>query len=229
MHFFKFSGIAKLTAIGYWQSFDDLKYPDPGSFIDDNWNKEEKEKIVAYLKSAHQMPYAFGGNSWCRFRCGIAHLGSLEYTDGKYLWPEGLVHYVEKHNVKLPQEVLDHMLANKIRPVKDKYEIDNAWWLTQKGEDTTAKTFNDRLDIGVLTIVQVHDKRKHKQEEAVHFYLMEAIGVKRSLAAVEKVLSGQETQVKGRFKNVSEFIAKLPALGLQGTFEYLTKEEYGIE
>jgi hypothetical protein len=221
--------IKELKLIGYWQSFYEPAYPDPGSFVDDTWDQEEKEKIIAYLKAAYQMPYAFGGNSWCRFRCGTSSLGNLEYTDGKYLWPVGLVHYVEKHNVKLPREVLEHMLTNNMRYVDDNYKVDGTWWLQQKGENETIKTFNDRIDIGVLSIVQVHDKRKHKQEEAVHFYLMDAIGVKRSLATVEKVLSGQETQVKGRFKNVSEFIAKLPAIGLQATFQYLTKEEYGIE
>jgi len=219
----------ELILIGYWQSFYELQYPDPGSFVDEAWDQEEKEQIVAYLKAAPQMPYAFAGLSWCRFRCGINHLGSLEYTDGKYLWPEGLVHYVEVHNVKLPREVLDHMLANEIKPLADDYKVDTTWWLQQKGENTIVKTFNDPLDIGILTIAQVHDKRKHKQEEAIRFYLMDAFGVKRSLAAVDAILSGQETSIKGRFKNVNGFIAKLPAIGLKGSFQYVTKEEYGIE
>jgi hypothetical protein len=218
-----------LTLIAYWQSFYEPQYPDPGSFVEEAWDPKQKEQIVAYLKAAQQMPYAFGGNSWCRFRCGISSLGNTEYTDGKYLWPEGLVHYVEAHNVKLPREVIEHMLENKMVAVGDEYTVDGSWWLQQKGENTTVKTFNDRLDIGILTLVQVHDKRKHKQEEALRFYLMDAFGVKGRLAAVDAVLSGQETSVKGRFNNVSAFIAKLPALGLQGSFQYLTKEEYGLE
>lgn len=218
-----------LTLIGYWQSFYEPQYPDPGSFVDEAWDPQEKEQIVAYLKAAQQMPYAAAGLSWCRFRCGISSLGNTEYTDGTYLWPEGFVHYVEVHNVKLPREVIEHMLKNKMVVVGDDYTINGNWWLQQKGENTTAKTFNDRLDIGILTLVQSHDKRKHKQEEALRFYLMDAFGVKGRLAAVDAILSGKETQVKGQFKNVSEFITKISALGLQGSFKYLTKEEYGIE
>jgi hypothetical protein len=229
----KMENIRILTAIGYWHSFNEPSLPDPGSFVDDAWNSEERDKIVAYLRAAHQMPYAFAGVSWCRFRCGISDLGSTEYTDGKYLWPVGLVHYVEKHNVKLPREVIDFMLNHKEREeleaVCDNSTVDLTWWLNQRGENTANKTFNDRLDIGILTIARVHDKRKHKQEEAIRLYLLDAIGMKRSLVATEKVLSGQELQLKGSFQNVNDFIAKLPALGLRGMFQYLTKEEYGIE
>ena len=124
----------KLTGIGYWHSFSEPDYPDPGNFVDDKWNNEEKQKIAAYLNSAHQMPYAAGGTSWCRFRCGIQNLGSLEFTDGKYLWPEGLSHYITKHNVKLPQKVIDHMLVErKTEPVIDNFEVDLTWWANQRG------------------------------------------------------------------------------------------------
>jgi len=39
-------------------------------------------------------------------------MGRGELTDGVYVWPEGLAHYLEKHNVRLPQEFVDHVLKS---------------------------------------------------------------------------------------------------------------------
>ena len=38
-------------------------------------------------------------------------MGCRELSDGTYVWPEGLAHYVEEHNVRLPQQFVDHVLA----------------------------------------------------------------------------------------------------------------------
>ena len=217
-----------LKIIGYWHGFYEEGYPDPGSFVDDTWDAEEKAKIVAYLKAAHEMPYAFGGTSWCRFRCGIVSLGCTEFTDGTYLWPAGLLHYVETHNVKLPREVLDHMLANKkITMGNDKTGVDMDWWKSQTGSNTAIKTFTDWSDIGILTIAQVNDKMKAKQQYMLRILLINDIGERRSLIAIDKVLAGEEVQIKGRFDNVSNLISKLKPIGLRGSFQYLTREEFG--
>ena len=154
-------------------------------------------------------------------------MGGVTATKGDDIKKQLSINFETAYYVARP--LFEHMLENKMVVVGDDYTVDGNWWLQQKGENTTAKTFNDRLDIGILTLVQSHDKRKHKQEEALRFYLMDAFGVKGRLAAVDAILSGKETQVKGQFKNVSEFITKISALGLQGSFQYLTKEEYGIE
>jgi hypothetical protein len=128
----------KLTLIGYWQNEDEIDLPIPSNFVDKTWNKTEQEEVVSYLKSAYLMPYASGGLSWCRFRCGNNANGSQEFTDGYYIWPEGLVHYIEKHNVKLPLEFINHCLTNKkLTAIKenDSFIIDLKWWLNQKGDN----------------------------------------------------------------------------------------------
>ena len=70
------------------------------------------------------------GLSDCRL-CGRVN-GSAEFTDGVYLWPEGLAHYVREHSVKLPNEVLAHirrryeeMVALAPRSPED---VDRDWW-----------------------------------------------------------------------------------------------------
>jgi hypothetical protein len=61
-------------------------------------------------------------------------MGSIERTDGIYVWPEGLTHYVKEHNVRLPQEFVDHVLREGSLEPREKqelhkYEIDGSWWL----------------------------------------------------------------------------------------------------
>lgn len=36
-------------------------------------------------------------------------MGSRDLTDGTFVWPEGLAHYVERHDVKLPDHFLQHV------------------------------------------------------------------------------------------------------------------------
>lgn len=40
-------------------------------------------------------------------------------------------------------------------------------------------------------------------------------------------MSGEEVRIKGRFKNVDDFISDLRLVGLHGKFEKLTIEDYG--
>lgn len=59
---------------------------------------------------------AFLGHSWCRFFCDVSHqeIGSQELTDGVWVWPEGLSHYVRAHGIILPEEFVEHSLSQKI-------------------------------------------------------------------------------------------------------------------
>ncbi|WP_262059468.1 hypothetical protein [Streptomyces sp. STR69] len=72
----------------------------------------DEDRILAYLESAPEIYTTMGsehdaltGEGW------IAGSGSL-ITDGTWLWPVDLVHYVRRHHAALPQEFLDHIRAN---------------------------------------------------------------------------------------------------------------------
>jgi len=41
----------------------------------------------------------------------VVSLGRSDMTDGVYVWPEGLAHYVEHHNVRLPHQFVQHVLS----------------------------------------------------------------------------------------------------------------------
>jgi hypothetical protein len=51
------------------------------------------------------------GCSYCRFGCAWIE-GTGCVTDGTWIWPEGLAHYVEQHHVPLPGEFLETMKRN---------------------------------------------------------------------------------------------------------------------
>lgn len=98
-----------LQAIGFWQCPNDRSLIHPKKLVDSNWLANNRADIVHYLRFASPA-CAYLGHSWCRFECGIAdhELGDCDLTDGTWCWPSGLVHYVEHHSIKLPDEFVSH-------------------------------------------------------------------------------------------------------------------------
>ena len=111
--------------IGYWRSETDDRWPDPTDFVDSSWAGDDRELVIEHLRGGKYIR-AYKGCSRCRF-CGVNN-GALELTDGVYLWPEGLAHYVEDHGVRLPSEFVEHVLA-----FDEDVEMDPSWWLEQRG------------------------------------------------------------------------------------------------
>ena len=107
-----------LRRVGYWRPLPDAKYSDPGdellpdprTLVDASWDPCIKGQIVSYLRAGKVTCWC-AGHSYCRFRCGTPDdmMGSYEYTDGVWVWPEGLAHYVEVHSVRLPADFEYHM------------------------------------------------------------------------------------------------------------------------
>ena len=122
----------RVRLIGYWRDRDDHRWPDPRDLIDKSWRNPERERVAVYFEHG-SIPWAFGGVSECRL-CGKPN-GSAEFTDGVYLWPEGLAHYVREHSVKPPEEVINHIRrrydeAESLDPAGDwstEYE-DRVFW-----------------------------------------------------------------------------------------------------
>lgn len=117
--------------VGYWQSYEwQPYYPHPKHLVEPGWRESERSKIIAYLKSGHGCGH-WCGYSYCRFGCfsqrpeknasklehrermdGIKSMGCRDLTDGEWVWPEGLAHYVEKHNICLPDAFIETMQKN---------------------------------------------------------------------------------------------------------------------
>mmetsp|Transcript_1152 Transcript_1152/g.1622 ORF Transcript_1152/g.1622 Transcript_1152/m.1622 type:complete len:193 (+) Transcript_1152:251-829(+) len=102
--------------VGFWKRNDDDndRRPDPKDLVDTEFYRSNpglKEIIVEYLCLGYLESYEFGYSS-CRFDCGVTGLemGCCSQTDGQFVWPEGLFHYIIKHNVKIPENFLNHIM-----------------------------------------------------------------------------------------------------------------------
>ena len=113
--------IEPLKGVGFWRpnaDWDDWwapsELPDPHWLVRRGWLLRERRRMVAYLRSGYRFE-AYAGSSYCRFWVCPAwprRLGNWDLTDGQWVWPEGLAHYVEKHWVCLPDEFADTMRSN---------------------------------------------------------------------------------------------------------------------
>lgn len=112
-----------LTLIGYWAGELSGGWPSPDDFVDEGWDRDVRDLIDDYLRRGFVVR-ACMGYSPCRF-CGRDN-GALELSDGVFVWPEGLAHYVADHAVRLPDEFVSHVLQEI-----DAYESadrDESWW-----------------------------------------------------------------------------------------------------
>jgi hypothetical protein len=123
---FLLTGCMSLVLIGYWKSDRHPDWPDPHAFVDPSWDENERHLTSAYLSSGTILR-AGAGYSPCRF-CGMNN-GSVEFTDGTYVWPEGLAHYIHDHDVRLPRAVVEH--AVRCLDSLEAEPIDLAWWKAQ--------------------------------------------------------------------------------------------------
>ncbi|MEE6262616.1 hypothetical protein [Plantactinospora sonchi] len=91
-----------MRLIGYWRGPGEEYWPDPALFVDDEADSASQRRVSDYLRGGTCF-VAAAGYSLCRL-CGIRN-GSEELTDGQhFVWPEGLAHYIDVHNVRLPDE-----------------------------------------------------------------------------------------------------------------------------
>lgn len=107
------------------------KYPDPRGLIDPDfwkWNGL-KTKTIEYLKSGTPCNH-YRGFSSCRICNRI--LGTFERTDGVWAWPDMLEHYVQSHDVRLPEEFLINVKTNSFFPKLEQHPIiklDETFWI----------------------------------------------------------------------------------------------------
>lgn len=111
-----------LKLIGYWHEAGRTDpWPHPRILVDRRWEEKNRSAIVGYLKGG-LVTAAYAGFSTCRFLdCPLGMnadrviVGTTEQTDGVWIWPEGLAHYVEHHFVRLPDELIEDAKKNGFR------------------------------------------------------------------------------------------------------------------
>ncbi len=93
---------AGLTIVGYWGTWgNDIKLPKPNSANYDVSSVADKLKNSDYLRG-------YRGVSTCRI-CR-ENVGAGELTNYEYVFPEGLHHYVEEHEIELPNFLIESLM-----------------------------------------------------------------------------------------------------------------------
>jgi hypothetical protein len=105
-----------LSAVGYWiEDLWDEELPAPQELVAPG-PRGDTDALVSYL-DAGVLCAQYRGLSWCRFGCDAApvDMGSCDLTDGTWVWPQGLSHYVSLHGVTLPEAFVVRALSG-VRP-----------------------------------------------------------------------------------------------------------------
>ncbi|MFJ8429830.1 hypothetical protein ACIQ9P_00870 [Kitasatospora sp. NPDC094019] len=109
--------------LGFWRTPSNRTLPNPSDLIDPDWEESERHWVADYLVHG-QVAASWMGVSTCRL-CSQSN-GSRDLTDGYYLWPEGLAHYVLDHSVRLPAEFGVH-IQQRLETLEE-LERDLSWW-----------------------------------------------------------------------------------------------------
>lgn len=109
--------------LGFWGTVGNRTLPNPADLVDPAWEESDRDWVADYLNHG-QVAGSWMGASRCRL-CSRLN-GSRDLTDGYYLWPEGLAHYVVDHAVRLPAEFLKHI--ERRLDALDELERDSSWW-----------------------------------------------------------------------------------------------------
>jgi hypothetical protein len=83
-----------------------------------------EDKVLEYLRSGYIFAYPMGADLTDWFgRTRKANVliegkvvgGTTPMTDGVWFWPAGLIHFIERYHVPVPQEFIDHAARNNWR------------------------------------------------------------------------------------------------------------------
>jgi hypothetical protein len=99
---------------GYWggKSIPQSGLPCVDDFADPDWRPRDKKKLLNYLEKAPVLMTS-GPSATCLVcGCDVGN-NSKNHSDGVWVWPAGLSHYVREHAVVLPQAFVDHIRERK--------------------------------------------------------------------------------------------------------------------
>jgi hypothetical protein len=98
-------------------------------FINETWHPEDKLLIINYLKTSPNVVASSTMSTLCMLcRERLGDPGSF-FSDGYWLWPERLVHYIKKHNLRIPDEMVKHIQKEKYFPPSElNIDLNNLPW-----------------------------------------------------------------------------------------------------
>jgi hypothetical protein len=130
-----------MRPIGFW--IDSLQDTDriPPQEVVRPLPDDIRTAVGDYLDSG-DVVQTYRGHLHCRFACGHSMVHT-ELSDGRWLWPADLGHYVRDHGVALPQDFVDHVLSGT--PHVPESEPDPDYWDRWCWENSSAE-YRQRLE-----------------------------------------------------------------------------------
>jgi hypothetical protein len=110
--------VPTVETIGYWKKATGYgdQLPEASWFIDPNQDSSQGHSDLADLLDAG-VEYLWAlGFSVCRI-CGRQN-GCSQRTDGRFVWPEGLSHYVREHGLSLPPSITSELRRAPAKPAQ---------------------------------------------------------------------------------------------------------------
>lgn len=155
-----------MRLIGYWiESVLDQNHIPPQELVG-SMPADDRTLVADYLDSGEEYE-AYRGHSWCRFCCGADDrtMGNRELSDGIWLWPEGLGHYVRAHGVVLPDEFVRHARAQKTpapRFTRPDSPVDREYW-KQWCRQHRSGALRERLEHAAMASIRAAEVSRAKQ------------------------------------------------------------------
>jgi hypothetical protein len=102
---------------GLWKTSeaDSAQVPLFTDVVDPAWNPPDLADILAYLRSCPVALASSAGAGACPL-CGemLNDLG-CQRSDGVWVWPASLEHYVSRHQVRLPDRMVEQIRGRQYR------------------------------------------------------------------------------------------------------------------
>ena len=112
----------QLERVGYWAD-PGTQWPQVDDLTDPGWCADERDAVIEYLRRGFVVR-VWLGFAKCRV-CG-AIVGDTDLSDGVFVWPGGLEHYLAEHAVRLPDWFVAHALA-RLDEYDDAEFVDGRW------------------------------------------------------------------------------------------------------
>ena len=149
--------------IGFWNDKDD-NYPQYSMPVPNKPNYD-KAKMIEYLSHPYSaVVIKYQGPSHCRLckdnfyrkdkdsgSYNVKYpMGTKTFSDGVHMYPEGLKHYIEIHEIELPEHFVSHVESHDYDPIK-------SWADRLNSSEATAKHWIEMSD-GPNEIYKVLDQ-----------------------------------------------------------------------
>lgn len=169
--------------------------PHPARLVDEEWGETVAARAVALYALSGFLESFELGYSFCRLGCGSGgdggekhgksgdgssaapgggaaasgpadrSMGCCTLTDGKYVWPEGLAHYVLEHAVRPPEDFIARALRN-LRALRAAQAGGRLLWEVEDGGRTaplapgTASFLRDSTTLGIALPPEPETRRR---------------------------------------------------------------------